>query len=197
MLAGQVSPEMMDVGKQIEDSLGRGDKVLQYFEADVSRPDELARLPLRFKEEGYDLVMANWLLDHASNAEVLDGMLRSITAYLKPGGYFIGTRVFNNPRAASAVSGKHGVTFRDFEEVPGGLSYRYVVHIDPPVQFDAGSMEVTYDPAKMHDLHAGYGLVNTEIEPYENASWIRSDPDYWKLFLEEPHMAIVKARKKL
>ncbi|ROV95972.1 hypothetical protein VMCG_07973 [Cytospora schulzeri] len=192
-----LSPEMMHMGQKIEESLGRGNKVLRWFEADVSKPEELARVPLRFKEEGYDMVMSNWLFDHAGDMAMLDGMLRSIVAYLKPGGRFIGTRAFNTPRAPAMTSSKYGATFKDFEEIPGGLAYRYVLHMDPPVQYDAASMEATYNPAKMDELHAKYGLEDTQIEPYGNASWIRSDPDYWKLFLDQPSIAIVKARKKL
>ncbi|KUI73207.1 Sarcosine/dimethylglycine N-methyltransferase [Cytospora mali] len=192
-----LSPEMMRVGQKIEEALGRGDKVLRWFEADVSKPDELARLPLRFKEEGYDMVMANWLFDHAGNMEKLDGMFRSVVAYLKPGGRFIGTRAFNTPRAPAATSGKYGFIYKDFEDIPGGMAYRYILHVDPPVQYDTASMEATYNPAKVDELHAKYGLEDTQIEPYENSSLVRSDPDYWRLFLDQPSMAIVKARKKL
>ncbi|KAK7742381.1 hypothetical protein SLS53_004526 [Cytospora paraplurivora] len=190
-----LSPEMMHEGQNIEESLGRGDDVLRWFEADVSKPDELACIPLRFKEEGYDMVMANWLFDHAGNMEMLDGMFRSATQYLKPGGRFIGTRVMNTPQAPGATSGKYGCSYKDFEKIPGGLAYRYVIHIDPPVQYDASSMEATYNPAKVDELHAKYGLEGTRIELPENASWIGSDPEYWKLFLDQPYMAIVTARK--
>lgn len=76
----------MSAGQKIEESLGRSTKVLQWFEADVSRSEDLARLQLRFKDEGYDIVMANWLFDHAASMDVLDGMMRSCVAYLKPGG---------------------------------------------------------------------------------------------------------------
>lgn len=187
----------MEMGQKMEEALGRGDKVLHWFEADVSKPDEMAHLPLRFKHEGYDMVMANWLLDHAGSMEVLDGMLRSVATYLKPGGRFIGTRVFNSPKAPAAISGKYGISFKDFDEIPGGMAYRYELHIDPPIQYDAASMEATYKLAKVAELHAKYGLEDTQVEPNENASCIRSDPGYWKSFLDEPYMAIVKARKKL
>lgn len=50
---------MMRVGEQMEESLGRGGSVVRWFEADASKLEELARLPLRFKTQGYDLVMAN------------------------------------------------------------------------------------------------------------------------------------------
>lgn len=147
----------MRTGQEIEESSGRGDKVVRWFEADLSKPHELAHVPLRFKEAGYDLVMANWLFDHAGNMEILDGMFQSVVAYLKPGGRYIGTRAFNTPRAPAIVSGMYGATYKNFEEIPGGLAYRYILHMDPPVQYDAASMEVTYDPAKVDEWHAKYG----------------------------------------
>lgn len=187
---------MMKVGADVEESLGRGKSVIQWFEADVSKPDVVDRLPLRFKDQGYDVVMANWTFEHASNMEMLDGMFRTIVAYLKPGGRFIGSRVFNSPRSPETMSGKYGAKYKDFVEVPGGMLFRYVVSVDPPAEFDAASMEVTHDPAKIDEFHARYGLVDTQIEPLEEAPCVKSDAEFWKTFLEQPSMAVVKARKK-
>lgn len=193
---------MMQAGQKIEQSLRRSNELVKWFEADASRPDDLARLPLRYKEEGYDMVMANWLFDHAGSLEVLDGMMRSCVAYLKPGGRFIGTRLLNSATTPASKDGKYGVSYKDQVALPagggggGGVAFRYKVHVDPPVEFEAGSMAVTYDSGKMGAFHEKYGLEDTQIEAFEKASWIRSDPDYWKLFLEEPNFAVVKARKK-
>ncbi|KAF3761335.1 S-adenosyl-L-methionine-dependent methyltransferase [Cryphonectria parasitica EP155] len=190
-----LSPEMMQIGKEVEETLGRGSKVVQWFEVDVSKPEDVERLPLRFKDEGYDLVMANWTFEHASSMEMLDGMFRTIVAYLKPGGRFIGTRVFNSPRTPETTSGKYGAVYKDFVDVPGGMLFRYVVSVDPPVEYDAASMEVTHDPAKIDEFHARHGLVDTQVEPAGEAPCVKSDPDFWKTFLELPSMAVVKARK--
>ncbi|CAN8100477.1 unnamed protein product [Discula destructiva] len=190
-----VSPEMMQLGKNIEESLGRGPDTLQWFEADVSRPEILSRLPLRYKTDGYDMVMANWLFDHAGSTEVLDGMMQSCVKYLKPGGRFIGTRILNGPGTPAASDGKYGVTYNNLVDIPGGVSFRYKVHVDHPVEFEAASMAVTYDPKKINEFHSRYGLEDTQFEPFESASWIRSDPDYWKLFTDCPNFAVVKAKK--
>lgn len=58
-------------------------------------------------------------------------------------------------------------------------------------------MDATYLPEKMAEFHERYGLEDTQIEQFENASWIRSDSDYWKLLLVEPSFAVVKATKKV
>ncbi|KAJ4423901.1 hypothetical protein N0V82_001487 [Gnomoniopsis sp. IMI 355080] len=190
-----LSPEMMRTGEKIEQSLGRGDSIVRWFEADVSKPDEVARLPLRFKEEGYDIVMGNWIFDHASNMEMLDGMFQSIVAYLKPGGLFVGTRVFNTPRAPATSNPKYGAVYKDIAEIPGGMFFRYVVNVDPPATFDAATMEATYNPSKVEETHARYGLVDTKIVPWEDTDCVKTDPEFWKEFLELPNLAVVTARK--
>lgn len=188
----------MRIGRQIEATIDRDASVIQWFEADASQPSELASLPLRFKSRGYDLVMANWTFDHCSSLEMLDGMLRSVVAYLKPGGRFVGTRVFNTPRASaiSSTDGKLGGRYKDFVDVPGGVLYRYALYVDPPVEYNAASREETYNPAKMVGFHEKYGLVDTEVVPWDEASCIKSDPEFWKEFLELPSMAVVRATKK-
>lgn len=183
------------MGEKIEHSLGRGDTIVRWFEADVSKPEEVARLPLRFKEEGYDVVMGNWIFDHASSMEMLDGMFRSIVAHLKPGGRFIGTRVFNTPRAPATSNSRYGATYKDIADIPGGMFFRYVVHVERPAVFDAATMEATYNPAKIEETHARYGLGDTRIVPHENAVCVKTDPEFWKEFLELPNLAVVTARK--
>lgn len=187
---------MMQAGQEIESSLGRGTEVINWIEGDASKPESLASLPLRFKEQGYDMVMANWLFDHAGSMDTLDGMLRSVVAYLKPGGRFVGTRVIHGHTSPAATTGKYGYIYKDFEEIPGGMAYRYTLYVDPPVSYDGASMEVTYNPALISEFHSKYGLDDTEIEPTESASCTREDPEYWGLFIDRPSMAVVKAKKK-
>lgn len=187
---------MMQAGKEIEKSAGRSEDVIHWYEADASKPETLTGQPLRFKEEGYDMVMANWLFDHAGSMDTLDGMFRSVVAYLKPGGRFVGTRVINGHTSPAATTGKYGYTYKDFEDIPDGVAYRYVLHVTPPVAYDGASMRVTYAPALISEFHAKYGLEDTELEPFESAQCLRDDPDYWNLFIASPSMAVVKARKK-
>ncbi|KAI0969150.1 S-adenosyl-L-methionine-dependent methyltransferase [Xylaria arbuscula] len=108
-----ISPEMMREGQKTETRLKRD--VMRWFEADISKP--LDHLPLRAQ---YDVVMAHWPLDHAENMDVLEGMFRNITKYLKRGGRFYGVRCCD-PRAPAMVRGDLGAVFKDFEEIPGGL----------------------------------------------------------------------------
>jgi len=180
-----ISPEMLQVGQEIEKSLGR-DKI-RWFEADVSKP--LDHLPL----EKYDLVMANWVFDHASSMEMLEGMWNNIATYTKPGGRFVGVRM-THPRSSTILKGTYGVRTMDHVEIPGGLKYRYELPMDPPIDFEASSMEVSYSGST--EMHEKYGFCDVEVEPYENAKAVKEDPEFWKPFLEEPTLTVVKARKK-
>lgn len=173
----------MRLGYESEETSGRGNSVIHWFEGDVSKPDEIACLPLRYKEEGYDLVMANWLFHHVDNVKMLDGMCRSITAFLKPDGRLVGTRTFNRPKALAVKENVYGARYKDHIDVPGGMVYRYAITSDPLVEFGAGSMEATYKPAMMEKFHARYGLVNTRAEKYEEAGCVKKDSECWRLFL--------------
>ncbi|KAI0132849.1 methyltransferase-like protein [Xylariales sp. AK1849] len=180
-----LSPEMLRLGEEHEISLGRD--MIKWYEADVSKP--LGHLPLR----SYDLVMANWVFDHATSIEVLEGMWQNVVANLKPGGRFVGVRS-GNPKAPAVITGKYGATYKDWEDIPGGIKFRYAVASKPPIEFEAASMEVSYSGST--EMHRKFGLEEVELEPYHNAEATRKNPEFWKLFLDEPSLAVVKAKKK-
>ncbi|KAL7628433.1 hypothetical protein AAE478_002636 [Parahypoxylon ruwenzoriense] len=180
-----LSPEMLRVGKEKTNPAAD----VRWFVADAT--ESLDHLPLR----EYDLVMANWLFDHANTVAELENMWRSVVRNLKPGGRFVGVRS-GNPRAPAIAdpNGRYGATYYDFQDVPGGVKFRYVVYTNPPIDFEASSMEVSYSGSTA--MHEKYGLCDVQIEPYENTEVVKSNKEFWKLFLDEPSMAVVKARKK-
>lgn len=60
-----ISPSMLEIGIDIEAKSGREGKI-RWFEADATKA--LHHLPLM--PDGYDVVMCNWLFDHAETDEV-------------------------------------------------------------------------------------------------------------------------------
>jgi ubiquinone/menaquinone biosynthesis C-methylase UbiE len=60
-----ISPAMLALGIEAEEKMGREGKI-RWFEADATKA--LHRLPLI--PGGYDVVMCNWLFDHATTGEV-------------------------------------------------------------------------------------------------------------------------------
>ena len=180
-----LSQEMMRIGEEIEKGLKR-DKI-RWFEADLTQP--IDHLPLT----NYDLVMANWVFDHANTMDELEAMWRNVVLKLKPGGRFVGVRSAN-PNCPAIVDGRYGIRYKDHVDVPGGIKFRYVANTTPPIDFEACSMEVSFSGST--DMHGKYGLYDAKIEPYENAEILRNDPGFWKLFLEEPSLAVVSAKKK-
>ncbi|KAI1497802.1 methyltransferase-like protein [Biscogniauxia marginata] len=186
-----ISPQMLQVGRDVEASLRRED-VIHWYLGDVSKP--LDGVPLR--ETAYDIVMANWVLDHAATAAVLKGMWRNIAGYLKLGGRFLGMRS-GDPRAPAMTDGRarYGMSYKDHKDVPDGVHFRYVVHLDPPIEFEASSMRTSYSGST--EMHEKFGLRDVEVEPYENTEVFRQDPEFWKVFLDNPSMVVVKARKNV
>jgi ubiquinone/menaquinone biosynthesis C-methylase UbiE len=182
-----ISPRMLKIGREIEKSLGR-ENTIRFFEADVSKP--LSHLPLL--ENGYDAVMANWIFSFADSIEVLEGMFRNVVCYLKLGGRFIGVRDAD-PRSPALENDKYGGTCEWVKDFPGGVKYLCVLHCTPPIKFEGASLEVIYSGST--EMHKRFGLTDVEVVPYESAEVVQKDPDFWKLFLERPSLAVVKARR--
>ncbi|RWA10253.1 hypothetical protein EKO27_g4845 [Xylaria grammica] len=180
-----ISQEMMREGQKKEAGLNR--KVMRWFEADIAKP--LEHLPLRPK---YDIVLANWPFDHVENMAALEGMFQNIVSHLKPGGRFLGVRCCN-PRAPAMGTGDLGVVFKDFKDVPGGVKFRYAFD-STGSDIEASSMEATFSGST--DIYEKHGLVDVQIEPYENAKTVQENPEIWASFLQEPGMALVKATMK-
>ncbi|KAI0486176.1 S-adenosyl-L-methionine-dependent methyltransferase [Xylaria cf. heliscus] len=178
-----ISQEMINQGQKAE--LDRGRDLTRWFEADISKP--LDHLPLYPQ---YDIVMAHWSLDHADSMATLEGMFQNIAKYLKPGGRFYGVRCCD-PHAPAMGTGDLGVIFKDFKKIPGGLKYRYAFNSDNGIE--AASMEATYSGST--EIYEKHGLVDVQIEPYENARTVQENPKLWESFLKQPGVAMVKATK--
>lgn len=181
-----LSPGMLRVGQKEEEKLNRVSRV-RWLEGDASKP--LDHLPLR----QYDLVMSNFMVDHATSPQVLENMWRNIVANLKPGGRFVGA-YFGNPRSPGVLDGKYGETCRDHEDIPGGVRYTSILHVKEPIEFVATSLEVSYSGSM--EMHRKFGLVDIETEPLDNAAIVKEDPEFWKTFREDPNVVVVKARKR-
>lgn len=184
-----ISPGMLKVAQEFEKSLGR-ENVTRFFEADVSKP--LSHLPLR--EDGYDVVMVNWIFSHAGSMEGLEGMFRNIVGYLKPGGRLIGVRdaVSRDPALENS---KYGGSCKWVKNIPGGLRYLYVLHCTPPIEFEVSPLEVIYSGST--EMYERFGMSDVEVVPYKCAEVVQNDPEFWKDFLKQPTMAVFKAVKKM
>ena len=185
-----ISPEMLKVGQKLEKSLGRMN-IIRFFEADVSKP--LSRLPLL--ESGYDVVMGNWIFSHAATVEVLEGIFRNITSYLKPGGCFVGARgVHNDLESPSLDIGKYGVTTKRMENIPGGVKFRCVLHCTPAIEFEVTSLKIMTSGSD--EMYEKFGLTDVTVVPYESTEIVQRDPEFWQLFPDQPTYAVAKAVKK-
>ncbi|ROW06775.1 hypothetical protein VMCG_04146 [Cytospora schulzeri] len=180
------SVQMLRVGEQEASKVGLGDRI-RWHEADVSKP--LSGLDL---EKSYDLVMANWVFDHAENIEALEGMFANATAYLKPGGRLISVYT-SNPHRLVKHGNKYGSSFSNLEEIPGGLKYWVILYTDPPVEFGGSSLEVLYGGS--FEMFEKFGLEDPQFVPFEDTETMRNDAEFWKEYLEHPVLRFVTARK--
>jgi SAM-dependent methyltransferase len=188
-----ISVEMMKIGQEIEVQLGRDPSKVRWFAADLSRPlvEQEAAKELR-GEGGYDIVMANWLFDHATSLEDLRAMWGNVVTYLKPGGKFLGVRV-QSIGAEYMGYGKYGCTFTDVKEIPGGLGYKCNCLTEPPFSFDCTSMAETYTLADR--IPKELGLVDFEIVKPEETEVAKGDVEFWRDFVADPNLTVVVAKK--
>lgn len=181
------SAEMLRVGAQEANKTGVGERI-RWHEADVSKP--LRGLGL---EASYDLVMANWVFDHAETIDALEMMFSNATAYLKPGGRLICIHT-SDPRGIVDQGSRYGSSISNVEEVPGGLKYRVTLHgTDPPVEFGGSSIRVLYEGS--FEIFEKFGLKDPQILPLEDMEMVRNDEEFWKECVEHPILQCVTARK--
>ncbi|VUC38220.1 unnamed protein product [Clonostachys rosea] len=183
-----LSSEMLKVAQDVEDSIGRKDRI-RCYEANVAKP--MDHLPL---DKGYDIVMANWVFDHASEIEILEGMWQNIARYLKPGGIFVGVRVadLHGPAASDA---KYGVSMQNPKPITGGFTYTTIVHAANPWEFQGTSLDISC--LGSFELHEKYGLEGIQIMPHEEAETVQKDPSFWELWRQRPVFSVVRGTKRV
>ncbi|KAH8896151.1 S-adenosyl-L-methionine-dependent methyltransferase [Thozetella sp. PMI_491] len=186
-----ISPEMMRIGEDIETQLGRQGRI-RWFKADATRSlaEQVDGNALR--SDGYDIVMANWVFDHATSMEDLRGMWENVVAAMKPGGRFLGVRV-QSVRAKYVSYGKYGVTFTEVEEIDGGVRYQVGCLTEEPFSFEGTSMESSY--TLVDDIPRELGLVGIQTVRPEETDIVKGDMEFWDEFLKDPSLAVVVAKK--
>lgn len=193
-----ISPSMMEIGQSIEVSLGRSGRIAWHV-ADVSRPLSTQDISTSLLRPGeYDIVMANWVLDHAATLQDLKGMWGNVAMYLKPSeGRFLGIRVVGKGLRAGYMQegkAKYGTAIAGIEEIANGLRYQVsFVGTGQVIEFEATSMEDSY--AFLDEIPRQLGITNLELVPLEEMEVVKGDREFWRDFLEDPEFAVVKGRK--
>jgi len=186
-----VATEMMQIGKDIEAQMGREGKI-RWHTADAGKPMAEQGVNLPFAD--YDLVMANWVFDHAHTMEDLRGMWKNITGALKPGGKFLGIRVIQPGIFSEHVKvGTYGARYEDIDVIPGGLKCKVILMTNPPFSFGGTMMEDSY--GMLNEVPKGMGMTDFKAVPAEEMGVVKSDPAFWQTHLAEPLFAVVTARK--
>jgi toxoflavin synthase len=114
-----ISPAMLERGRAV--STGKYKPVMRWFVGDMSRPLHRDADSLPLFEEGYDIVMLNWVFDHAENMSELETMWANTASFCRPGGKLISIRI--SKPWAQTDNGRYGVTISKQEAIPNGARY--------------------------------------------------------------------------
>jgi len=187
-----ISEAMMQIGKDLASRTGEASHI-RWHVADASRP--LGDQGIELLPPGeYDVVMANWVFDHAHTEHDLRGMWRNIATYLKPGGRFVGIRVIAPGIWAEHVKiGKYGAAYEDIAPIPGGVRCKVMLRTDPPFSFGGTMMRDSYE--MVNSIPTEFGMTDFKTVPAEEADIVKGDMEFWKEHLTEPLFAVVTAIK--
>ncbi|GAB7331593.1 hypothetical protein MBLNU13_g02972t1 [Cladosporium sp. NU13] len=183
-----ISPAMLEVGIEIEQELVREGKI-RWLEADASKA--MHNLPLM--PDGYDVVMCNWLFDHAETDDDLETMWQNAATQLKPGGKLVNIRSTEHLDEEYAASGKYGISISDLVPFPGGMQYQVHCHNDPSFQFGAHLLDKHADLS--NDINHRNGLGDLEYLKAEDTQVVKEDEAFWADFVKAPFMGVLTARK--
>ena len=187
-----ISDDMLQLGKDVEAKAGRQDSPIRWLLADASKPLEAQGVGV-LPPGQYDVVMANWVFDHAHSLEDLQGMWQNIAVSLKPGGKFLGVRVVSSGQPPEPVIEAYGLRLDEIEEIPGGMKCRVVIKTEPPFSFGATMMEDSYK--MINSVPIKLGFTNFETIPAADMDVVKENPEFWKRHLEDPLFAVITADK--
>jgi len=187
-----ISDAMLQIGRDIEAKSSTESRI-RWLLADASKP--MSEQGVDVPAGQYDLAMANWVFDHAHNPDDLRAMWANIVASLKPGGRFVGIRIYAAAGSSGSIAdpGKYGCLLTELKEIPGGIGCVATLLTTPPFSFGATLMEDSYTLA--NKIPKELGMTNFEIFPYSDADVIKEDPGFWKDYVDAPSFLVLTANK--
>jgi SAM-dependent methyltransferase len=179
-----LSRGMIDLAEEEERRQPLG---VEYLQQDAAALD----LGIRF-----DLVVAAYLLNYASDYATLLRMCRAIARHLPPGGRFV--TVNNNPghpRERFGESRKYGFTKRADGPLEEGTPVAYVFHLD-----DGASVEITnyHLGVATHERalrEAGFGRIAWHAPTLAPGAAAGHPRGYWDEFLQHPPVVFLECTR--
>jgi SAM-dependent methyltransferase len=197
-----VSEAMMQIGKEISAEAGAGSTSngdfgrIRWLLGDATKP--FAKQDVSVLPPGqYDIVMANWLFDHAYTVDDLGGMWANIATSLKSGGKFIGIRAIAPGIFAehNVKKGKYGCLRTEIKTIPGGLECKATLLTTPPFSVGVTLMEDSYNMVDAIAKKLGMGDFATV--PELETKIVQGNLEFWNEHLIEPEFAVVTAQKSI
>ena len=83
-------------------------------------------------------------------------------------------------------SGKYGTKYTNLCDIPGGDKFTAETATTPPSTIEACSLDVIQSGST--GMYEQFGLTDVKSVPYESTEGVSQDPEFWKMFLEEPNI---------
>ncbi|KAK5651674.1 hypothetical protein OQA88_11740 [Cercophora sp. LCS_1] len=188
-----ISDSMMQIGRDIE-AQNPGKSRIRWLLGDATRP--MVDQGVDILPPGqYDIVMANWIFDHAHTVDDLTAMWTNICTNLKVGGKFIGIRAVAPGIFAehNVKLGKYGCLRSDIKKIPGGIACNATLLTKPPFTVGVTLMEDSY--GLKDEIPRRMGMVYFRTVPDIESDVVKRNLEFWQDHLDEPEFAVVTARK--
>ena len=200
VVGADISSDMISKAIAIDRAvLPDGAKAIEFVVGDCAEPLK----DLAGQEQGFDLVMANFLFNYAKTEDEMQRMWNNVANYLIPGGHFVGlTQTLGEIPDHTENTGKYGMKVKLLETNEGCDKQHMTFSTEPKVEFETFMIR---DQKIWERTAAKAGLEGLKFAAYE-AKHIPTDMQdekgstlleygYWRDILEEPWNLIMTATK--
>ena len=140
----------------------------------------------------FDLVVAAWLLNYATDREALQAMCDGLARSVKPGGRFV--TVNCNPALffpAAPSYRKYGFETEAIGEWAEGTPIRWTFHLsDGPFDIENYHLDVAIHEQALR--RAGFREVRWHAPRLSDEGLVEHDRDFWSDLLDQPPMAFIE-----
>jgi SAM-dependent methyltransferase len=156
--------------------------------AEFRLSDCSVRLEVPEGDNYFDVLVAAWFLNYASEEAELLTMCENITRNLKPGGKFIGILPNMKLDLREPLDPRYGLTVRAIKEVRDGWRCRLTAFTEPLVEFEMYHLREhifmnCFEKAGMKDFK-----MMPLVIPKEGR-----EEGYWDVYEDRPHLCIFTA----
>jgi len=180
-----LSPDMVRVARQTEEQEPLGN--IEYHAQDAGDMETLGQ---------FDLAVAVYLFHYATSLEHLQGMCHSVARNLRPGGRFV-TFVLNPGLCtAEGYYRKYLVDIFARADMHDGDAYSFMFRVEDGWTSPLTVYYWSWNAVEGALQQAGFGAIQRKNPSVSASELERSEPDFWKDYLDCPHCVFLDATKE-